>query len=231
MFGPILALAVVVSILGPGPARADQPQQVEYRDDRLTLHAHDAPVVAILDQLKRQSGAEVHGEPAQASVSADLEDVPLREALERILGARSFTLTYGDNGRLKAIELKGGPQAAPAAGQSQHERPPGALTRKEMWDGVGRVFNNRGDVPMSGRLAEMTAPFKGNEKNGYVILFRVAAGSQDRGMRREAWRTGIHAIESDVDMRNSLIVAVGVLDDTELTSFARALAAQTPDTP
>src|SRR6266481_5436506 len=107
MFRRIFALTLVaVSILGPRPARAGQPPQVEYSNDRLTLHAREAPVTAILDEVKRQSGAEVRGEPAVASVTIELEAVPLREALERVLGPRSFTLTYGENGRLKAIELK-----------------------------------------------------------------------------------------------------------------------------
>ena len=98
-----------------------------------------------------------------------------------------------------------------------------------MWDGVARVFNHRGHVAMAPRLAEMTAPFMAAEKNGFVVLFRVAAGSQDRAMRRQAWRDGIRAVESDIDMRNALIVALGMMDDAELTVFARALAAQTPD--
>jgi len=229
MFRPTIVLAVLlVPILGPQSARARQPPQVEYRNDRLTLHARETPVTAILDEVKRQSGAEVRGEPAVTSVTIDLEAVPLREALERVLGPRSFTLTYGENGRLKAIELKGGPQAATRS-EEESKRPSTPPGRKEMWDGVGRVFNNRGKVPMSPRLAEMTARFMGAEKNGFVILFRVAAGSQDRAMRRQAWRDGIRAVESDVDMRNSLIAAVGAMDDTELTTFARALAAMTPD--
>ena len=229
MVRPILALGLLVaSIVGPRPVRAGQPAAIEYRDDRLTLHAHDTPVTAILDEVKRQSGAELRGQAAVASVTIDLDAVPLREALERLLGPRSFTLTYGENGRLKAIELRGGPQAAPVAGE-ERKGPPSAPGRKEMWDGVVRVFNNRGHVTMAPRLAEMTAPFMGVEKNGFVVLFRVAAGSQDQGMRRQAWRDGIRAVESDIDMRNALVAAVGMMDDAELTVFARALAAQTPD--
>src|SRR6185369_16298805 len=108
------------------------------------------------------------GEPADASVTIDLDAVPLRESLERLLGSRSFTLTYGEGGKLKTIQLKGGPQAARPR-EEERARPPGAPTRKELWDGVGRVFNDRGHVPMSPRLTEMTAPFMGNEKNGFVI--------------------------------------------------------------
>src|ERR1051326_4937500 len=96
MVRPILALALVGAlILGPRPARAGQPPQVEYSNDRLTLHAREASITAILDEIKRQSGAEVRGEPAVASVTIELEAVPLREALERVLGPRSFTLTHG----------------------------------------------------------------------------------------------------------------------------------------
>jgi hypothetical protein len=82
---PAVALALPVS--------AAKPPQVEYRNDRLTVHAEAAPVADILNEIKSQSGAEVRGEPpAAAPLTIDLEAVPLREALERPIGQQSFTL-------------------------------------------------------------------------------------------------------------------------------------------
>src|SRR5213594_3821604 len=43
--------------------KPDEPSKrvIQYRDDKLTLHVKDAPVTDILDELKKQSSAEVKG--------------------------------------------------------------------------------------------------------------------------------------------------------------------------
>src|SRR5262245_10302812 len=100
--------AAALTLIGSIAAGAGTPPHVDYRDDRVTLRASESALKDILDELGKQSGAEVRGQPAETGpVTLQLEAVPVREALERLLGERSFTLRYGEQGRLKAIELKG----------------------------------------------------------------------------------------------------------------------------
>jgi hypothetical protein len=216
-------IAVVLTLVG-ALAAASKPPRVEYRDDRVTVFAEDSPVKDVLEQIRRQSGAELRGEPASdAPVTVRLESVPLREALERLLGERSFTLTYGDKGALKAIELKGGPHAAPAP--AEEKKRPVAMNRKQMWDGVAHVFDRADTIPLSGKLAMAT----GSNEGHFLTLMQAASGCTDRICRREAWRAGLRALESDQEMRNAFLAATGQMDDAELAALARAMAAQTPD--
>ena len=220
-----LVVGVGLVMLGAFSAVAAPPPRVEYRNDRLSVHAEGAPLQSILDEIQKQSGAELRGAaPADATVNMDVDAVPLREALERLLGAQSFTLTYGDGGRLKTLELRGGPTEAPAA-KPEGPKPVNPHSRKAMWDGLARVFNDPQPIPVSGRLAEVA----GGDKASWEKLFRTAGQNDDRDVRRQVWRAGMRAIEADQNMRNALVTAVGVMDDGELTDFARALAAQTPD--
>jgi hypothetical protein len=223
----ISLVAVVLTLIGPVAPRAGAPPQVEYRDDRVTIRAQESAVTDILDQLRQQSGAELRGEPPPTGpVTLQVEAVPVREALERLLGERSFTLTYGQKGRLKVIELKGGPQAARNAPPEEPEARPGGLPRKVVWDGVAHVFAVPKVVPVTGPLAEAL----GSNRVFFVHLMQAAADRcEDRLCRKQAWRAGLRAMEEDQELRNAFLGATGLMDDEELTAFARAMAAQTPD--
>ncbi len=222
----IIPLSVAVAtFIGPVPAWTGTVPHVEYRDDRVTIRADQSAVKDILEQLRQQSGAELRGEPpATGPVTLQLEAVPVREALERLLGERSFTLTYGEKGRLKTIELKGGPVAAPP--EKQPEKQHAGYNRKETWDGTAHVFAVPKLIPVSGRLAQAL----GQDHVFFVHLMQAAADKcSDRICRKEAWHAGLRALEEDQDLRNQFLAISGQMDDAELTAFAEALARQTPD--
>jgi hypothetical protein len=224
MLRRITLVASLCLLLGGNGVLAAVPR-VEYSNDRLTLHAEDAPLTDILEALKRQSGAEIRGEPpARPNVTMNFESVPAREGLERLLGDRSFTLTYGEDGKLKVIDLKGGPQAR-APEQPAAPPPPGGVAPKEKWDTLmhALVVGPRKMTP--GRLR----PESDEEQPDWETLLRMASQNEDRRERRKAWRAGIRAVEESHERRNALIAAVGSFDDAELSAFARAMAAQTPD--
>jgi len=80
----------------------------------------------VLAELGRVSGAEIRGAPREPrDLTAKFDDVPLPEALHRLLGDQNFMLKYGEADRLRMIELFGGPQeprnassTSPAAGSA-----------------------------------------------------------------------------------------------------------------
>src|SRR5262249_60976684 len=82
-----------------------------------------APVGEVLDEISKQSGAEIRGEPNPREVSAEFEDVPLLDALHRLLGNQNFTLKYGEKSRLVAIDLLAGSTGPPAAVTPANARP------------------------------------------------------------------------------------------------------------
>lgn len=78
---------------------------VEYRDDALTVRLTRIPVGKALDAVVRATGAAVRGRLEESGeVTATFENVPLQEALRRLLPKQAFALKY-EGDRLAAIEL------------------------------------------------------------------------------------------------------------------------------
>ena len=124
--GRVMAAGIVLAaMLSWRNARAaeDAPAPlIRYSNDALTVRLSGVPNSEILEELARQSGAEIRGQVREArEVTADFESVPLPEALARLLGEQTFALVYDKGGRLKAVRLLGGSQevaeaSAPPAG-------------------------------------------------------------------------------------------------------------------
>jgi len=224
MLRPALAIALLVA----GSVGAAPLERLEYRDDRLTLRAHDTPLAEVVDSLKRQSGAELRGSAPDHGVTAELDAVPLREALGRLLGEQSFTLTYGENGRLKAIELKGGPGARAPSGSTPASHGGGHDAGKgpARWAAIASTFTDAGPVPVNGLLRQVA----GSDKASWDFVLRMT-GATDPIVKSEAIRTGVRAVENDDDMRESLLAILRSMDDQELATFVRAMAGSINDDP
>ena len=106
----------MLAALAQGPTRAaDTPAPVvRYSNDALTVRLTHASVTEVLDEIGRQTGAEIRGQVADVrEISADFEAVPLPEAIHRLLGTQNFALVYGEKGNLKALELLGEAASGP----------------------------------------------------------------------------------------------------------------------
>ena len=113
-------------------------------------------------------------------VTAEFDDVPLAEALERLLGDQNFVLAYGRGDRLRAIKLLGGPLApikvavtpppvpevAPPKSDVPQPRDPG---------GAVAMLDGHPAVPISGRLAQAL----GTDAASFRQLFDAAAHNAD----------------------------------------------------
>jgi hypothetical protein len=110
----LIVLLLVVAWGVCGAAEQSVLQQLEYENDRLTIHAHAVPLGDLMNEIGRKSGAEVHGACEARNISAEFDAEPLADALERLLGQRnSFALRYGHDGELRVIELLPQPTTAP----------------------------------------------------------------------------------------------------------------------
>src|SRR5262245_42692084 len=105
------AIVLAVVVAGSAAAAPDRGGlHVDYRDDRRTAHGDAVPLHEVLDAVAAASGAEIRGRPMNDQpVSADLDAVPIDDALHRLLGTQNFTLSFGKRG-LKTIVLLGGPE-------------------------------------------------------------------------------------------------------------------------
>src|SRR5437667_5629079 len=100
-----VAIALVSAV---ACAAAADERVIQYADDALTVRLAKTPLSEVLDEVARQSGAEVHGAlRAPREVTAEFDAVPLPEALHRLLGDQNFALVYGTGGRLRVVKLLG----------------------------------------------------------------------------------------------------------------------------
>ena len=196
---------VVAALLTGRNAAGDEPPErvVQYAKDALTVRVTRVPVDEILGQLGQQSGAEIRGEVRDRhEITAEFEDVPLPEALHRLLGEQNFALIYGDGGRLKTVRLLGGPLAPPpppsAAPPSSVPSPPASLPAL-----VG-LFEAHAPVPVQGRLSQAL----GTELATFSQLGDVALHNDDVLVRTEAVRVGLQAIEAEPEFRSAVISGV-----------------------
>lgn len=224
-----LVLSTALVLVVWAPAGGAPLERLEYRNGRLTVRAEDTPLADVIDALKRQSGAELHGTAPETTVTAKLDAVPLREALERLLGAESFVLTYGDNERLKKIELRGGPVAAPQKSEPAPEPSVnfGSHDGKTPEHWLAVLDNLRASVPVTGRLREVA----GTENAGWDFVLSKASQHDDPTLRADAIRAGVRAIENHPEMREGVIGALLRMDDEQLATYVRAMARSVEDEP
>jgi hypothetical protein len=213
----VLLVATVVASLAA--AADERPVRiVDYRNDKVTLVLDHAPLAEVVAEIGRKSGAEVRGSVREArEVTGQFDAVPLREALERLIGAQNFTLTYGDDGKLRTIDLRG---------EVEEIRPPKepttattlfAYPEPATWITLFKTIENRGRVPVSGWLATVV----GDSSCNWDMLLNTAYGHDDPFTRSEAVRAGLKALEADADLRDAILAATGAMSDSDLAEVTR----------
>jgi len=219
----VLLLAAGIWTTGVGASAAPdapKPPVVGYHDGRVTATLKDAPLNAVLQQLAHASTAELR-DPADdpRPITAEFHDVPLQEALERLLGEHNFTLRY-EEGRLKTIEVKGVRQAQTklkAAGGSDESEP----QEPAKWIAIYRLFDGRGPVEVDGKLKQAT----GNTGHAnWDMLVNTAIANEDPRVRRAAVRAGMKVLQADRDLYDSVVGTAGDMSDEDLAMLARKRA-------
>jgi len=220
--GPIAAVVFFTGLavtIARG-ADGDAERVVRYADDQLTVRLARAPVGEVLGEIGRQSGAEIRGEPNPREVTAEFENVPLLDALHRLLGNQNFMLKYGEKSRLVAIDLLAGegappgttPVAARVSSTTTMPQPP----QQTLQEALQRFPA----VPIAGALAGAL----GTNTATIDQLVNTALHHDDAGVRAEALRTTLNAVESDATLRGSLLATVNSIDDVALTASLRGIA-------
>jgi len=232
----LLALSLSTSWAAEERTKEEKPRRiVAYHEDRLTLHVAKMPIRDVLNELSRQSGAEIRGEvPEHHAVSADFDDIPLSEALERLLGKQNFALGYGEESRLIRITLLGGPLPPPEKTADATEKaaatpqPPGDHQKPWPPDGdvrrsaetVWRFMDAEKEYPIGGRLAEALH----TKRATFRQLAFAAAREQDRRVRGLALMASLNLVESDPEVRDAFFVAMDSLGDEAIAHLARQFA-------
>jgi hypothetical protein len=196
---------------------------VKYVDDTLTVRLAKVPVSEVLSEIGRQSGAEIRGQVRDArDVSAEFDAVPLPDALHRLLGDQNFALIYADGGRLRAVKLLGGPQAAPPSAPGPPPTMPPVMPTPMTAAGLMGLFERHAPIPISGRLAEAMQ----TDQATFAQLVDVGLHNEDPVLRLEAVRTTVQAVENDPALRAGLLGTVNGMDMNEMATMFRGAAGE-----
>lgn len=215
-----LSLLLVLPPMAVGAEPPADPPAVRYDAGRLSVRARATPLPDLLRAIGKATGAEMRGQAAAAApVTIVLADVPVKEALERILGNQSFALVLAKDGRPQAIELRGGPQAAPV--RKVVPEPPAGWTPSDATVEASQIVDQwvQADTryPVSGRLADTL----GAREATVSQIIEAGLGDPDRGVRGQALRTSLHLLEANDEVRDAFVRMLGTLDDAFLTNYVR----------
>jgi hypothetical protein len=220
----LLAVACAAGVHAAEPAAP----VVRYHDDRLSVRLEKVPLLDVLDEIARATGADVRGTPRDLhDVTATFDDVPLPEALHRLLGDENFMLRYAEPDHLRTIQLFGGVQeaheageASPAAGSSRARSPAAGSEMPQSLAIAMSVLERHPPVPVSGSLASAI----GSDTATFRQLFDAAMHQGDANVRNEAFRVSLSAFETEPELRTSVLTALGGTDDAVLGRLLRGVA-------
>jgi hypothetical protein len=194
---------------------------IRYSNDTLTVRLNGVPKSDVLEELARQSGAEIRGQVREPrEVSADFESVPLPEALARLLGEQNFAVVYGKGGRLKAVRLLGGSQPTAEISVAPATTTLPAAPGAPFPGSLAELIDRHPPVPVAGDLADAL----GAQSATLRQLLDLSLHHGDPAVRAEAVRTGIAAVEAEPELRSALTSELNNADSAFLSALLRAAA-------
>ena len=204
----VLSLAVLLVTGAAVDSRA--ASSVRYRDDRLSVHADGESLDGLLDLLARSTGADVVGQPdGPADVTADFDDVPLADAMRRLFGERSFSLTY-EHDRVRTI-------AFAASNLAKDDEPTGPSAAQQP-PAVSRISLSGGpQATLSPRLAVAL----GTDAANFGELMTTFVLHGDPLVRRDAMREGMRLLSSRPELSAQLLGPFRAMDGRAVAAYMR----------
>ncbi len=198
----------------PTDAERSAPH-IAYSPDVLSIQVANAPLTAVLEAIAHQSGAAIRGEARARGVSASFEDVPLPDALVRLLGEQNFTLRYDSDGKLRTIDLLGEPLPLAAAQTTRTDasNPDKSAGRH----GHHGVQFSRETLPDGQVLVSVAGTDTGGATKGSA---RLASLSEQGGMTQEVANQEWPAPdEFDRKLRRRFLDMLAQMDEAALADY------------
>jgi hypothetical protein len=205
-------------------AGAQAPNQaparvIAYRDDRLTVDLVKVPLGDVLAEIARQTDAEIRGELREPrDVTVRFEDVPLPDALDRLLGTQNYALIYGQDGSLRAIPLLGGSTVGSAPSFSLRPASAGRASTVVPPPGLAALLAE--EIPISGPVAEKL----GSDTASLGELANLWLRGTDPTVGAQSLRCGFKAIEGSPGLRSATLDMANNYSDADLARLFRGFA-------
>jgi hypothetical protein len=215
--GWVAAVGVlIVCPARPAPAAERDDRVVRYRDSSLSVRLTDVPVADLLNEIARATGAVIVGRARRSgTVTAEFEDVPLPEALARLLGASSFTLTYANGAQPSTIHLldSDGTETAGAVAPSQ-----GASRTAEPSAGdLAQLLHAAPPIKLGKSLQRVV----GQDSASLARIGQVLLESDDANARAEALGLVRQSIAADPALRARIEQVLAAMNDDVLVETIR----------
>lgn len=224
MRGPGFGGLVLAVALAVGLGAEEPPARViRVEGDALSVRLQKVPVAEVLDEVRRQTGAQLRGSlRAPRDVSAEFDAVPLAEALQRLLGTENFALVYGHAGELRAIKLLPGPSAPGTSGVAVAQTMTTTTLAQPGGPGLLVLLDRHLPIPLSGRLSQVL----GTDTASIRQLLELGMHNDDPAVRAEAVRQSVQVLETEPDLRAGLMSTVNGMDEGQLSEMLRSLAGE-----
>ncbi len=217
--GPAAAPASPPAVVAPpaGTAENAPHRAITLRGDRLTVRVADVPLDDVLRDVVGPPKAELKGSLiAPRNVTADFTDVPLQDGITRLLGEQNFLITYREDGSLRSLTLLGGPMEPSAEARVEKTTPP---TPTVPPPATPADLLQR-SVAVTGKLQQ----FLGQPTATMQQLVDIALRQDDAALRLEAMRAGMGAIDSQPDLRATVVKSLENTDNQVLENIFRSLS-------
>jgi hypothetical protein len=202
----------------PEGHEAAPPRDISLHGDKLTVRVTDVQVEEVLKAITAPSNAEIKGTVKESrTITIDFAEVPIQDGLGRILGDQNFVLTYREGGALKAITLLGTPLEESAEARIV-KNAAGTTTTTQPSLSPGEIMQR--SVPISGKLQQVL----GQPTATMQQLMDISIHEENAGLRTEAIRAGMQAIDNAPDLRSSVLKSLEGADDGVLASMLRNVA-------
>jgi hypothetical protein len=219
----LLLLLVPVCVHTEEPAEEPATEDasgdvVHYEHGRVTVRATDAPLDRLLRDIANQTGATMWGNPPSRTVSFDMHDVPLADALQRMMGADSFMLTYGTDGRVRTIRFLGRGEAvvyaspAPSPAAAEAAAPAAPLAEEEKQAAVLQKQVVVQDYPPLRRALGTTLPSIGEVLHATTV-------NANPNVRSGAREVALATFASDPAVEAAYLSTLEPVDDATLAKM------------
>jgi hypothetical protein len=192
----VLLAAAAAAVLGVSTPRvAVAEAAITVTAGGVTVQGAGRPLGDVLTELAGAAGIELRGVPIEPSSAVrDVAGASLEDTLARLLGAQSFTVIYGRDGRVRAIHLLGG-------AHDDVVTPAGEPAIATLPDPAGPMAASERAVPVRGRLARAV----GAEQSSFRGLVELALRSPDDDVRRMALRAGLEVMSDEPELRDAVL--------------------------
>ncbi|MBW1681334.1 MAG: hypothetical protein JRJ35_11730 [Deltaproteobacteria bacterium] len=109
-------LCLTAALFPPAHAHCQGPSGagLTFQDGLVSARLQDEPLESVLARIEKEKNVWFKGIEAckGRSVTVEFSDLPIRQAVERILSSTNYCLVFDKGGRLKGVFILGGPSGA-----------------------------------------------------------------------------------------------------------------------